>query len=343
MFDWLNSQGADLKHHTPGSTNYITQLLKNRRGASDDGSESSRRDSGDQNEHSPFLRQPFPLNPLFVSEPILSDELCSEIYKRVVGQKQSVRSVSVELRVDMRRVGAVVRLKELERRMKKEGKPMAIPYSRAVQEMVPTTPLAEQGEPQPSHESINDLPVHRLTDPQIFYPVSESRQFTRVDAGRVFSAAPALEHGEEKKVNVETLIAPELRRFEKVGKGDDEHQVLLPADARIPHPQLIALERDKIKYSMERRESLVRYQQRLQQSDELEQERKFRAKKKAEKGLDRVKPENSRFEFRFKDAVVSKETTGPDGRGHTAPGHRYGVPTYDRKKGQIKIPRRVEV
>lgn len=209
--------------------------------------------------------------------------------------------------------------------------------------MIPSTPLAEKGEPQPLHESINDLPVHRLTDPQIFYPVSESRQFTRVDAGRVFSAAPALEHGEEATVNVESLIAPQVRRFEKVGKGAEEHEVLLPADVRIPHPQLIALERDKINNSMERREYMERYRERLRKSDELEQERKRLAKEKLEKQMTRVKPEDSRFEFRFKDVVVSKETTGPDGRGHAAPGQRYGVPTYDRKKGQVKIPTKVEV
>lgn len=294
-------------------------------------------------EDSHAQKTPFPLNPQFVSEPILSEELSNEIYKRVVEQKKSVRSVSVEMRVDMRRVGAVVRLKELEKRMKNEGKPMAIPYSRAIHEMVPTTPLAEKEEAQPVHESINDLPVHRLTAPQIFYPVSESRQFTRVDAGRVFSAAPALERDEEEKINVETLILPEQRRYEKVGKGDDEQQVLLPADARIPHPQLVALERDKLTNAMESRECMQRYQERLKQSDKLEQERKRIAKERAEKQLTRLQPENSRFEFRFKDVVVSKETTGPDGRGHLAPGQRYGVPTYDRKKGQVKIPTKVEV
>jgi hypothetical protein len=341
MFDWLNGPGAELKHHTPGTTNYVTQL-RNRRGGQASSESSSRRDDADS-EDDFGSKQPFPLNQQFVSEPILSEELSNEIYKRVAQQKKSVRSVSVELRVDMRRVGAVVRLKELEKRMKNEGKSLAVPYSRAIHEMVPTTPLAEKGESQPVHESINDLPVHRLTAPQIFYPVSESRQFTRVDAGRVFSAAPALEHGEEKKVNVETLITPEARRYEKVGKGDEEQQVLLPADARIPHPQLIALERDKMTHSMERREYTERYQERLKQSDKLEQERKRIAKEKAEKQLTRLQPENSRFEFRFKDVVVSKETTGPDGRGHVAPGQRYGVPTYDRKKGQVKIPTKVEV
>lgn len=116
MFDWLNGPGAELKHHIPGSTNYVTQL-RNRRGG-DDKESSSRRDNDAEDDGG--LKTPFPLNPQFVSEPILSEELSNEIYKRVVEQKKSVRSVSVELRVDMRRVGAVVRLKELEKRMKNE-------------------------------------------------------------------------------------------------------------------------------------------------------------------------------------------------------------------------------
>lgn len=219
---------------------------------------------------------------------------------------------------------------------------MAIPYARAVHEMVPTTPLAQGGQKQPIHEPINELPVHRLTEPQIFYPVSESRQFTRVDAGRVFSGAPALETKEEKTVTVQSLISPEPRRIEKVGKGTDEEAVLLPADARIPHPQLIEFERDFIANPHETRERWAKYNERVKKSDELEKQRKEAAKKRAEQGV-RIKPENSRYEFRFNTVVVSKETTGSDGRGHTAPGHRYGVPTYDRKKGQVKIPTKVEV
>lgn len=56
-----------------------------------------------------------------------------------------------------------------------------------------------------------------------------------------------------------------------------------------------------------------------------------------------MQPEGSRFEFRFRDAVVSRETTGRDGRGTSAPGRRYGVPNYERKRGAIKIPTKVEV
>jgi hypothetical protein len=96
MFAWINGEGAALKQHTPGRTNYITRLKGN---------------AGNR---------PFPLNPNFISEPILSEELRNEIYRRVVDRKQSVRAVSVDLGVDMRRVAAVVRLVELEKRWKQQ-------------------------------------------------------------------------------------------------------------------------------------------------------------------------------------------------------------------------------
>ena len=96
MFAWINGEGAQLKQHTPGRTNYITRLKGN---------------AGNR---------PFPLNPNFDSEPILSEELRNEIHRRVVDKKQSVRAVSVDLGVDMRRVAAVVRLVVLEKRWKQQ-------------------------------------------------------------------------------------------------------------------------------------------------------------------------------------------------------------------------------
>ncbi|KAB8236067.1 eukaryotic mitochondrial regulator protein-domain-containing protein [Aspergillus alliaceus] len=331
MFGWLSGPGAALKNHVPGSTNYVTGIKESR-----------------IDHYGP--PRPFPLNPHFASQPILSEELRNEIYDRVVNKKKSVRAVSVDLGVDMRRVGAVVRLVELEKRQKQQGKPLALPYSRAVHEMVPTTPLYNDSRINSSrpHEPINDLPVHRLTDPQIFYPVSESRQFNRVDAGRVFSAAPALEHKQVVKNAADpeeaiSSITQNPSRIEKVGKGENEEQVLQPADARIPHPHLVAHERYQESKPDERREVFKAYIERLNKEEAAEKERKRIAKERKEQQLTKVQPETSRFEFRFKDVVVSKETTGPDGRGAQAPGRRYGVPSYERKKGQVKIPTRVEV
>jgi hypothetical protein len=58
---------------------------------------------------------PFPLNRTFISQPVLSDELREEIWLRVMEGGKTVREVSAELGVEMRRVGAVVRLKEVEK------------------------------------------------------------------------------------------------------------------------------------------------------------------------------------------------------------------------------------
>jgi hypothetical protein len=59
--------------------------------------------------------RPFPLNRDFVSESVLSEELREAIYLQVVEDKKTVRSVSSELNVSMERVGAVVRMKQMER------------------------------------------------------------------------------------------------------------------------------------------------------------------------------------------------------------------------------------
>lgn len=102
MFEWLNTQGAALKHHVPGETNYLSPFGKDR----------------DSNfEEAP---RPFPNNRNFISESVLSEDLRNEVYKRVIQQKKSLRAVSVELGIDMKRIGAVVRLVELERRQRSQ-------------------------------------------------------------------------------------------------------------------------------------------------------------------------------------------------------------------------------
>lgn len=100
MFDWLNSKGAAYKHHIPGQTNYLPSF---------------REEGGEGGS-----KHPFPSNRAFVSESILSEELRNKVYDRVALQKASVRAVSAELGIDMRRVAAVVRLVELEKRQREQ-------------------------------------------------------------------------------------------------------------------------------------------------------------------------------------------------------------------------------
>lgn len=106
MFAWLNNEGEIYKTHIPGEPNYYSGP---RRGAQDDRQQSEKQ-----------AQRPFPANPHFVSQSVLSEDLRNEIWARVVQQKQSIRDVSVRLGVDMRRIGAVVRLVELERRMRSQ-------------------------------------------------------------------------------------------------------------------------------------------------------------------------------------------------------------------------------
>jgi len=58
--------------------------------------------------------RPFPLNRFFRSEPVLSEALRHEIFRRVMEKNQSVREVSIAVNVEMARVGAVVRLMTVE-------------------------------------------------------------------------------------------------------------------------------------------------------------------------------------------------------------------------------------
>ncbi|EAS31325.3 uncharacterized protein CIMG_06804 [Coccidioides immitis RS] len=361
MFSWLNGPGAAFKHPLPGSPNYLTaydrqgRLLQALDAEGEEGSKDAQKPEGSSAEAGDGIvpresrepLKPFPLNPHFVSQSVLSEELRNEIYEQVKVREKSVRAVSVLFGVDMRRVAAVVRLVELEKKMIKEKKPTALPYARAVLDMVPTTPLVKPPHKPVAHEPINDLPVHRLTEAQIFYPVSESRQFTRLDAGRVFSAAPALPRSEEgKPFNTPEAIAKITQRpdrIERVGKGPNAEQVLQPADVRIPHPHLVAFEHDHITYSGEATRRNQRFFERLEAEEAAAAEAKEIKKKKEESLTHRIQPAESRFEFRFRDVVVSREKIGTDGRGADAPGRRYGVPSYERKRGMVKIPTKVEV
>lgn len=63
---------------------------------------------------------PFPLNYAYPSTPVVSDELASEVYLRVVESGKSVRMVSAELNISLDRVAAIVRLKTIEKRWEKE-------------------------------------------------------------------------------------------------------------------------------------------------------------------------------------------------------------------------------
>ena len=164
--------------------------------------------------------------------------------------------------------------------------------------MLPTTPYVNND--PVTHESINDLPVHRATESQIFHPVSESRHFTRRDAGRVFDSD------------------------------------LKPAEDRVPHTELVQLE--KWRYEGVQRDERLQ-KQREKDAKEIQSQKVLELKRKEKEARDIKKVETERSEFRFQDIQIDK--IGLPGRAKEGVGVRYGMPHEDRKKGQIKIPRRV--
>lgn len=167
--------------------------------------------------------------------------------------------------------------------------------------MLPQTQLDERSPKM--HESINDLPVHPATKQQIFYPTSESREFTRQDAAKVFSPS------------------------------------LLPADDRVPHPELIR--------AMKGANSTL---SRAAQGELANKMREAVAKTKTVVEANREAAETarttvvkgSRWNFRFES--IDAGLAGKDGRGPAGVGWRYGMPFEDRKRGNLKgVPTKVEV
>ena len=138
MFSWLNGPGANFKHPLPGSTNYLNaydpsgRLIRATNRQRPSGSDSTAEDDETGGSLEKNLQvgkgipkeslddlMPFPMNRQFRSQPVLSEEFKDEIFKRWK-DGYSVRRVSSDLQVEMRRVGAVIRLKAVEEQWKSE-------------------------------------------------------------------------------------------------------------------------------------------------------------------------------------------------------------------------------
>jgi len=269
MRQWMEKKGEQFREHDTEGPKYLT---------------------GSQD-------RPFPTNRLFVSEPVLSEDSREQIWRKVVQEGEAIKSVSANFGVDMRRVAAVVRLKEVEKAWEREGKKLATPYARAVMSMLPQQQLSEGQEFEP----INEIHVHSHTQQQIFLPTSESRHFTREDAAKAF--------------------------------GDH----MLPADKRVPHPELISLEKELLAgKSVE--EAKAAFEKAAMDSEIATARKAQNRLLHEEKQTTRVQA--SRFEFRFKE--VNVDDVGKDGRSRQGTGYRYGMPFYDRRRGEVKIPTKVE-
>ena len=64
--------------------------------------------------------RPFPLNPAFISEPVLSEQAREMIWRDVIQNGKAIKATSAKYGVDIRRVAAVVRMKEIEKTWEKE-------------------------------------------------------------------------------------------------------------------------------------------------------------------------------------------------------------------------------
>jgi hypothetical protein len=149
MEEWLTGPGRVFRNPLPGSTNYLNaynsegELVRVRR-QDESGEEKQQAEQEESNDLDlderaeaekqfkanaakrrpkkkslppprPDDLRPFPLNKTFRSESVLSEEFREAIYIKVVEDKMTVRSVSAQLGVTMERVGAVVRMKQMER------------------------------------------------------------------------------------------------------------------------------------------------------------------------------------------------------------------------------------
>lgn len=130
MWIWLETQGRNFHDPLPGSTNYLGAYDSQGRlkrlhdaGSKDDQDNILERTSAKGSVYidKPLPREtptdlmPFPQNRFFRSERVVNEAMREDIWKKVMKDGLSVKAVSSQLGVEMNRVGAIVRLKEIEK------------------------------------------------------------------------------------------------------------------------------------------------------------------------------------------------------------------------------------
>lgn len=156
--------------------------------------------------------------------------------------------------------------------------------------------------PGVSFEPINEIAVHGYTKQQLFVPAPESRHFTREDAAKAFN------------------------------------ETLLSADARMPHKDLVRHHRRVRRMSMDQKASWKQFVEETRAAERAEVLRDA-SRKERERKITLAVP-TERAEFRFKKMAV--DDVGHDGRARRGVGWRYGAPSEDRKKDQVKHPTKYE-
>ena len=88
---WERNDGRNYRRHNGDGPNYL----------------SIRGEDNDNN--------PFPINPHFKSAKVLDERARELVWERVMREGQTIKAVSAEFGIDIRRVAAIVRLKEVEK------------------------------------------------------------------------------------------------------------------------------------------------------------------------------------------------------------------------------------
>ncbi|PUU75905.1 eukaryotic mitochondrial regulator protein-domain-containing protein [Tuber borchii] len=186
MFAWLSGPGAVFKQPT-GEPQYISSYDR------------STWERKDKTRNPDAFVQPYPFNRYFKSQPVLSDAFREDIYTRVKRDNHSIRQVSAALNVSIERVAAVVRLKQVEKEHVANGGKLCTFLTKALDQMLPVVDVPTRADGGSGSggggggpfENIQELPIHSLARRQVFVPTSESREFTRADAGKEFGLPAA--------------------------------------------------------------------------------------------------------------------------------------------------------
>lgn len=129
----------------------------------------------------------------------------------------------------------------------------------------------------------------------------------------------------------------ESRDFTRADAAKAFDPKLLPADDRIIHTGLVQMHKWKLE-GMSRNDRLNKYTALDMEKEERNTE-KARKQRQWEERTQVTVP-GRRWDFKFQD--FSAEKVGKDGRKRGAVGLRYGMPHTDRKRGQYKLPQKVE-
>ena len=129
----------------------------------------------------------------------------------------------------------------------------------------------------------------------------------------------------------------ESREFTRHDAAKAFGEKILPVDYKMRIPELLGLEKD-LASGVARHTAEQNFMQAAMSSERAIADKEIARRKKEEAGKMRV--DSGRFEFRFENMNV--ENAGRDGRSRHGVGWRYGAPYTDRKKGEVKIPTKVE-